>query len=51
MTARLVKVCQSGLLTVTLLMAAGFQYLVEGETFQAHLVSSPILTSVADPSS
>lgn len=51
MTARLVKVCRIALLTVTLLMAAGFQYLVEGETFQAHLVSSPIPTPVADPSS
>ncbi len=50
MMARLVKVCRTALLTVTMLVGAGFQYLVEGETFQAHFGSSPILTPVADPS-
>ena len=51
MMARLVKVYRIALLTVTLLVGAGFLYVVGGEAFQTHLVSSPIPTPVADPSS
>lgn len=51
MTAQFIKVCRTVLLTVTMLVGAGFQYVVEGEAFQPHLASSPRLIPAADPAS
>ncbi len=49
MTVQCITVCRTALLTVTMLVGAGFQYVAEGEAFQAPLASSPRLIPAVDP--
>ena len=51
MTAQFEKACRISVLTVTMLVGGGFQYVAEGESFQEHLTSSPTLIPAADPAS